>query len=42
MEAKQRQQKIDIILDKIKKYGYESLTQDEKETLFKSWWYHYS
>ena len=36
MEAKQRQQKIDIILDKIKKYGYESLTQDEKETLFKS------
>ena len=36
VEAKQRQQKIDLILDKIKKYGYDSLSQEEKETLFKS------
>jgi membrane associated rhomboid family serine protease len=35
MEAKQRQEKIDVILDKISKSGYESLTKDEKEFLFK-------
>lgn len=34
-EAKQRQEKIDIILDKISKSGYESLTKEEKEFLFK-------
>lgn len=35
MEAKQRQEKIDLILDKISKSGYESLTKGEKEFLFK-------
>jgi hypothetical protein len=30
------QKKIDIILDKISKSGYESLTKDEKAFLFKS------
>lgn len=35
MEAKQRQEKIDVILDKISKSGYESLTKGEKEFLFK-------
>lgn len=34
MEAKERQKKIDIILDKISKSGYESLTKAEKEFLF--------
>jgi hypothetical protein len=29
------QQQIDEILDKISKSGYDSLTQDEKEFLFK-------
>lgn len=32
----QRQQKIDEILDKISKSGYESLTKEEKEFLFKA------
>lgn len=36
VEQKKRQQEIDIILDKIKKYGYDSLSKEEKETLFKS------
>ena len=30
------QKKIDLILDKISKSGYDSLTKDEKETLFKA------
>ena len=30
------QQKIDLILDKISKSGYDSLTKGEKETLFKA------
>lgn len=30
------QQKIDLILDKISKSGYDSLTKNEKETLFKA------
>ena len=30
------QKKIDIILDKISKSGYESLTKDEKEFLFRA------
>ena len=34
MEAKERQKKIDIILDKISRSGYESLTKAEKEFLF--------
>lgn len=34
MDAKARQQKIDAILDKISKSGYESLTKAEKEFLF--------
>lgn len=34
LEAKQRQEKIDAILDKISKSGYESLTKAEKEFLF--------
>lgn len=36
VEQKKRQKEIDIILDKIKKYGYDSLSKEEKETLFKS------
>jgi membrane associated rhomboid family serine protease len=35
LEAKQRQIKIDAILDKIAKSGYESLTKAEKDFLFK-------
>jgi len=35
LEAKARQQKTDIILDKISKSGYESLSKDEKDFLFK-------
>lgn len=35
MDAKNRQQQIDAILDKISRSGYESLTKDEKELLFK-------
>lgn len=35
MDAKRRQQKIDAILDKISRSGYESLTKEEKELLFK-------
>ena len=35
MEAKTRQEKIDRILDKISKSGYESLTREEKDFLFK-------
>ena len=31
-----RQRKIDTILDKISKSGYDSLTKTEKETLFKA------
>lgn len=34
VEAKERQAKIDKILDKIAKSGYESLTKEEKELLF--------
>jgi membrane associated rhomboid family serine protease len=34
MEAKERQKRIDAILDKISKSGYESLTKAEKEFLF--------
>jgi predicted DNA-binding antitoxin AbrB/MazE fold protein len=34
VEAKLRQQKIDAILDKISKSGYESLTKAEKDFLF--------
>lgn len=34
LEKKQRQQKTDVILDKISKSGYESLTKAEKEFLF--------
>ncbi|HLP54548.1 MAG TPA: rhomboid family intramembrane serine protease [Fluviicola sp.] len=34
MEAKERQQRIDAILDKISKSGYESLSKSEKEFLF--------
>lgn len=34
MEAKERQRRIDAILDKISKSGYESLTKAEKEFLF--------
>jgi len=34
MEAKDRQKKIDAILDKISKSGYESLSKAEKEFLF--------
>ncbi|HPE54845.1 MAG TPA: rhomboid family intramembrane serine protease [Bacteroidales bacterium] len=36
MEKKQNQAKIDKILDKISKSGYESLTREEKEILFRS------
>jgi membrane associated rhomboid family serine protease len=32
----ERQKKIDVILDKIAKSGYESLTKEEKEMLFKA------
>lgn len=35
-EKNVHQQKIDIILDKISKSGYESLTQEEKDFLFQS------
>ena len=31
---KQRQQRIDQILDKIKKSGYQNLTEEEKKSLF--------
>ena len=34
LEKKQRQEKIDVILDKISKSGYESLTKAEKDFLF--------
>lgn len=34
MEAKQRQERIDQILDKISKSGYDSLTKKEKDFLF--------
>jgi hypothetical protein len=34
VEAKTRQAKIDVILDKISKSGYESLTKEEKDFLF--------
>ena len=34
VEAKARQAKIDVILDKISKSGYESLTKQEKDFLF--------
>jgi membrane associated rhomboid family serine protease len=34
-ESKQRQEKIDKILDKISKSGYESLTKEEKDFLFR-------
>lgn len=35
-EKKDRQRKIDRILDKISKSGYDSLTQDEKDFLFRN------
>lgn len=35
MEAKRRQERIDAILDKISKSGYESLTKEEKDLLFR-------
>lgn len=35
LEAKERQEKIDKILDKISKSGYESLTKAEKDFLFR-------
>ena len=33
---KQKDNRINDILDKISKHGYESLTKEEKEILFKS------
>ena len=36
LSQKAKQQKIDTILDKISKSGYESLTKDEKDFLFKT------
>ncbi len=33
---KEKQQKVDLILDKISKAGYESLTKEEKDFLFKA------
>jgi membrane associated rhomboid family serine protease len=35
IEKKERQKRIDIILDKISRSGYESLSKDEKDFLFK-------
>jgi len=35
-ENRDKQKNIDIILDKISKSGYESLTKKEKEFLFKN------
>ena len=35
-DAFNNQKKIDIILDKISKSGYDSLTSEEKEFLFKA------
>ena len=35
-EKESRQRKIDAILDKISKSGYESLSKDEKDFLFKA------
>ena len=35
LEKKERQRKTDIILDKISKSGYESLTKEEKDFLFR-------
>jgi hypothetical protein len=35
-ENRDNQENIDIILDKISKSGYESLTKKEKEFLFKN------
>ena len=34
MERKSKNSRIDEILDKIKKSGYEQLTEDEKKELF--------
>jgi hypothetical protein len=34
LEAKQKQAKIDAILDKISRSGYDSLTKAEKDFLF--------
>ena len=36
IRKKRNQEKIDHILDKIAKSGYESLSKEEKEFLFKS------
>jgi len=36
LSQSENQKKIDTILDKISKSGYESLTKKEKEFLFKS------
>lgn len=35
-DEKKRQQNIDLILDKISRSGYDSLSKEEKETLFKA------
>ncbi|NCP89171.1 MAG: rhomboid family intramembrane serine protease, partial [Flavobacteriales bacterium] len=35
-DAFNHQKKIDVILDKISKSGYDSLTSEEKEFLFKA------
>ena len=34
-EKQQRQAEVDRILDKLKKVGYENLTEEEKKKLFK-------
>jgi hypothetical protein len=36
LSQKAKQQKVDTILDKISKAGYESLTKEEKDFLFKA------
>ena len=35
-QKKKNQEEIDRILDKIRRSGYDSLTKDEKKTLFNS------
>lgn len=36
MQRRRDEEEIDIILDKIKKSGYESLSKEEKERLFRA------
>ena len=36
MSQKAKQQKVDLILDKISKSGYDALTKEEKDFLFKA------